>query len=111
MLVSLKQLDEYFSATRKNFDLNINIEGTKFQTKVWYELMKIPYGETITYKTLAKRIGNSNAARAVGNANGKNPISIIIPCHRVIGSDGNLTGYGGGTDRKQWLLDYEEKNK
>jgi len=107
----IEQFDEYFHGKRFKFNLELHLVGTDFQLKIWNELLKIPYGETISYKGLAKKIGNSNAARAVGNANGKNPISIIIPCHRVIGSNGNLTGYGGGTDRKQWLLDFEKKNK
>ena len=102
-----KQLEKYFSKELLIFDLNLEIIGTKFQLTVWNELQKIPFGETISYKELAKRIGNEKAIRAVGNANGQNPISIIIPCHRVIGSNGNLRGYGGGLEKKKWLLALE----
>ncbi len=91
------------------FDLDISLIGTEFQRKIWNELLKIPYGKSITYKELAIRIGNEKATRAVGNANGKNPLSIIIPCHRVIGSNGLLVGYGGGLERKKWLLEFENK--
>jgi len=101
------QFEEFFRKERKNFDVPIAPAGTDFQQKVWRELLHVPYGKTITYKELASRIGQEKAVRAVGNANGKNPISIIIPCHRVIGSDGNLVGYGGGLDRKKWLLEFE----
>lgn len=104
---SLTQLEEFFRKERKDFDVPIAPTGTAFQQKVWRELLHIPYGKTITYKELASRIGQEKAVRAVGNANGKNPISIIIPCHRVIGSDGELVGYGGGLDRKKWLLEFE----
>lgn len=104
-----KQLDEYFKGTRKLFDLNIKINGTDFQNKVWNELTKIPYGETISYKELATRIGNDKACRAVGNANNKNKISIVIPCHRVVGSNKNLVGYAGGLDKKEWLINHENK--
>ncbi len=106
---ALAQIDEYFHRERKQFNLLIAPSGTDFQQSVWLELLSIPYGETISYKELASRIGKETAVRAVGNANGKNPISIIIPCHRVIGSDGELVGYGGGLNRKQWLLDFEKK--
>ena len=101
------QLKEYFSRRRKVFDLSVEIRGTDFQQKVWNELKKIPYGETITYGELANRLGDKNFMRAVAAANGANPIPIIIPCHRVIGSDGSLTGYGGGLDVKQKLLELE----
>ena len=104
-----KQLDEYFKGTRKLFDLNIKINGTDFQNKVWNELTKIPYGETISYKELATRIGNDKACRAVGNANNKNKISIVIPCHRVVGSNKKLVGYAGGLDKKEWLINHENK--
>ena len=104
---TLTQFEEFFRKERKDFDVPITPVGTDFQQKVWLELLHIPYGKTITYKELASRIGQEKAVRAVGNANGKNPISIIIPCHRVIGSDGNLVGYGGGLDRKKWLLEFE----
>jgi methylated-DNA-[protein]-cysteine S-methyltransferase len=102
-----KQLKEYFSRQRKEFDLPLEILGTEFQKKVWDELKKIPYGETISYGELANRMGDKNLMRAVAAANGANPIPIIIPCHRVIGSDGSLTGYGGGLDVKQKLLELE----
>jgi len=107
----LFQLDAYFKGKLTKFNLALYARGTDFQKKVWSELVKIPYGETISYGELAKRIGNPNASRAVGMANGKNPISIIIPCHRVIGKNGSLTGFGGGIDIKKNLLDMEQKNK
>ena len=102
-----KQLREYFEGQRKEFDLPLEILGTDFQKKVWDELTKIPYGETISYGELANRLGDKNLMRAVAAANGANPIPIIIPCHRVIGADGSLTGYGGGLDVKQKLLELE----
>jgi methylated-DNA-[protein]-cysteine S-methyltransferase len=101
------QLSEYFQGKRKNFDLPLVIQGTDFQVKVWHELLKIPYAQTISYGEQAKRIGDKNKARAVGMANGQNPIPIIIPCHRVIGSNGHLTGFGGGLDKKAYLLKLE----
>ncbi|MHA2358177.1 MAG: methylated-DNA--[protein]-cysteine S-methyltransferase [Candidatus Heimdallarchaeaceae archaeon] len=104
---TLNQVEEYFQRKRENFDLDFSLSGTDFQVKVWQELTRIPYGQVISYKELASRIKQQDAVRAVGNANGKNPISIIIPCHRVIGSDGDLVGYGGGIERKKWLLDFE----
>ncbi|MGE0126979.1 MAG: methylated-DNA--[protein]-cysteine S-methyltransferase [Blastocatellales bacterium] len=104
-----KQLRAYFGGELIEFDLPLAAAGTEFQRSVWAELLKIPYGSTINYGELARRLGNHNASRAVGSANGQNPISIIIPCHRVIGSDGNLTGYGGGIERKKFLLDLEAK--
>lgn len=106
-----KQLDEYFRGKRKKFELPLNPKGTEFQKKVWLQLMKIPYGKTATYKDIATLIGNTNASRAVGNANNKNPIAIIIPCHRVIGSNNKLTGYAGGLDKKEKLLNLEKNNK
>jgi O-6-methylguanine DNA methyltransferase len=102
-----KQLVEYFNGDRKYFNLSLEIIGTEFQRKVWKELTNIPYGETISYGELAKRMGDKNLMRAVAAANGANPIPIIIPCHRVIGADGSLTGYGGGLDVKQKLLELE----
>lgn len=105
------QLQEYFEGSRKNFDLQLNPNGTVFQKRVWRELTTIPHGNTISYLELSKRIGNTKAIRAVANANSKNPIWIIIPCHRVIGKDGSLTGYAGGLYLKQWLLDHECLNK
>ena len=101
------QLAEYFAGRRTEFDLPLASGGTPFQRTVWAALREIPYGETITYAELAQRIGRPTASRAVGLANGKNPISIIVPCHRVIGSSGDLTGYGGGLARKRHLLDFE----
>jgi methylated-DNA-[protein]-cysteine S-methyltransferase len=104
------QLADYFAGRRKTFDLAVDREvlgGTPFQRRVWAELEKIPYGATISYGELARRIDNLNAVRAVGLANGRNPLSIVVPCHRVIGANGTLTGYGGGLERKRWLLDFE----
>ncbi|MGR5068812.1 methylated-DNA--[protein]-cysteine S-methyltransferase [Vibrio alfacsensis] len=102
------QLDEYFSGLRNEFDLPLAAIGTEFQTQVWHALTTIPYGETWSYQDLANAIGNSKAVRAVGLANGKNPISIVVPCHRVIGKSGKLTGYAGGVERKQRLLALEQ---
>ncbi len=102
-----KQLAEYFKRDRKEFDLKLAPVGTEFQLAVWSELEKIPFAQTITYAELAARVGQPKAFRAVGNANGRNPIPIIIPCHRVIGSDGRLTGFAGGVDIKQRLLNLE----
>lgn len=107
---AIKQFDEYFKGIRKNFDIKYEIEGTEFQKRAWKALTEIPYGETRSYKQQAIQIGNEKATRAVGNANSKNLISIIIPCHRVIGSNKSLTGYAGGLNRKQWLLEHEKKN-
>ncbi|MEO9144516.1 MAG: methylated-DNA--[protein]-cysteine S-methyltransferase [Ginsengibacter sp.] len=104
-----RQLDEYFSGKRKTFDFPFRQSGTLFREKVWKELTNIPYGKTISYLQLSQRIGNEKAVRAVGTANGQNNLSIVVPCHRVIGSDGSLTGYGGGLWRKQWLLEHENK--
>ncbi|MDP7416472.1 MAG: methylated-DNA--[protein]-cysteine S-methyltransferase [Desulfobacterales bacterium] len=103
----LKQIDEYFKWKRKEFLLNLEPLGTDFQKRVWQQLRKISFGETASYGDIAKAIDNPNASRAVGNANRINPICIIIPCHRIIGSDGSLTGYGGGLWRKEWLLKHE----
>lgn len=105
-----KQLIEYFSGKRKKFDLKKKYLGTEFQLKVWKALEKIPYGKTASYEDIAKKIGNPNAYRAVGNANNKNKISVIIPCHRVIAKDGKLAGYGGGIGRKEYLLRFEREN-
>jgi methylated-DNA-[protein]-cysteine S-methyltransferase len=102
-----RQLGEYFAGNRNTFDLPLAAVGTPFQRRVWDALRKIPYGETISYGELARRVGQPTAARAVGLANGKNPISIVVPCHRVIGSSGKLIGYGGGLGRKQTLLALE----
>lgn len=103
------QLDEYFRGERTDFDLPLAPEGTTFQITVWQALRDIPYAETVSYGQLATRVGNPRASRAVGLANGRNPISIVVPCHRVIGADGSLTGYGGGLDRKRTLLDLERR--
>jgi methylated-DNA-[protein]-cysteine S-methyltransferase len=103
-----KQIDRYFDSKLQDFDLKLELMGTTFQEKVWNELLKIPFGKTITYKEIAEGIGNKNAIRAVGSANGKNPISIIIPCHRVLGSKGDLRGYGGGIEKKKWLIAFEK---
>jgi methylated-DNA-[protein]-cysteine S-methyltransferase len=102
------QLTEYFAGQRREFDLPLKLAGTPFQQRVWQELACIPYGVTITYAQLAQRVGQATASRAVGAANGRNPISILVPCHRVIGSNGQLTGYGGGMENKRWLLDWEQ---
>jgi methylated-DNA-[protein]-cysteine S-methyltransferase len=102
-----RQLEEYFTGRRRVFDLPIRMEGTEFQRRAWRMLMEIPYGQTRSYGEQAKRIGNPNASRAVGLANGRNPIPIVVPCHRVIGADGSLTGFGGGIERKRWLLAHE----
>jgi methylated-DNA-[protein]-cysteine S-methyltransferase len=104
---AVRQLREYFAGTKREFDLPLRLQGTAFQQRVWHSLTEIRYGETWSYGQLAKRIGNPNASRAVGLANGRNPISILVPCHRVIGADGSLTGYGGGLERKRWLLAHE----
>jgi len=103
------QLAEYFGGDRQHFDVPLILVGTPFQRRVWRELDRIPFGTTITYAQLAQRIGRPTASRAVGRANGRNPISIIVPCHRVIGADAGLTGYGGGIERKRWLLDFEAR--
>ncbi|MGW5721697.1 methylated-DNA--[protein]-cysteine S-methyltransferase [Amycolatopsis sp. NPDC003865] len=103
------QLAEYFAGRRREFDLPLAFRGTPFQRSVWAALLDIPYGETASYGELAQLLGKPAAARAVGLANGKNPISIIVPCHRVIGSTGSLTGYGGGLERKRYLLDFERR--
>lgn len=101
------QLEEYFAGTRTTFDLPLEPGGTDFQLSVWELLRKIPYGVTTSYGELARRLGDPKATRAVGAANGANPIPIIVPCHRVVGSKGELTGFGGGLDRKRWLLEHE----
>ena len=105
------QLNEYFEGKREYFSLKLNPQGTDFQQKVWTALQTIPYGTTTTYLKLSQQLGDVKAIRAVANANGKNPLWIVIPCHRVIGSDGSLTGYAGGLQRKQWLLEHESPYK
>lgn len=107
---AVKQLEEYFDGRRKNFDLCLDPQGTDFQKKVWHHLQKIPYGKTFSYKDIASKLNDKNASRAVGTANGKNPICIIIPCHRVINSNGELGGYSGGLDIKKKLLEIESLN-
>lgn len=107
LIETIRQFEEYLAGNRQDFELQLNPEGTDFQKQVWEELCKIPYGVTISYLELAHRIGNPKAVRAVAAANGQNPIAVIIPCHRVIGSDGSLTGYASGLHRKKWLLTHE----
>ncbi|WP_416666490.1 methylated-DNA--[protein]-cysteine S-methyltransferase [Egbenema bharatensis] len=102
-----QQLSAYFAGTLTEFDLPLQLQGTPFQQRVWAALQTIPYGSTLSYGELAQKIGQPKASRAVGLANGRNPVSIIVPCHRVIGANGKLTGYGGGVERKQWLLNHE----
>ncbi len=106
-----RELEEYFDGKRKVFTFKYTLEGTDFQKKVWEALCTIPYGETRSYKEIASQVGNSKASRAVGMANNKNPISVAVPCHRVIGANGKLVGYAGGLDLKEQLLDLEKKNK
>ena len=105
------QLNEYFEGKRTEFSLTLNPEGTEFQKKVWSELQNIPYGKSKSYLELAKLLGDPNATRAAASANARNPLWIVVPCHRVIGSDGSLTGYAGGLHRKQWLLNHESPVK
>lgn len=105
------QLNQYFEGTREQFSLKLNPKGTVFQNRVWDALQTIPHGKTTSYLKLSKQLGDVKAIRAVANANGKNPLWVIIPCHRVIGTDGSLTGYAGGLHRKQWLLDHESPYK
>jgi methylated-DNA-[protein]-cysteine S-methyltransferase len=104
---AVEQLEEYFAGERTEFDLPLDPKGTDFQLQVWQVLRTIPYGQTISYGEQARRLGDVNKSRAVGAANGRNPLSIIVPCHRVIGADGSLTGFGGGLENKAWLLDHE----
>ena len=109
LLETENQLTQYFAGERQTFDIPLKLIGTDFQLSVWHELQKIPYRETISYQELAEKIGDKNKSRAVGNANGKNPIPIIIPCHRVIQKNGKLGGFGGGVSVKKYLLDLEQK--
>ena len=104
---AVSQLDEYFQGKRTDFDLKLNPKGTDFQQKVWKALLEIPYGKTISYMDQTKKLGDIKAIRAVASANGKNPLWIVVPCHRVIGTNGSLTGYAGGLSRKKWLLEHE----
>jgi methylated-DNA-[protein]-cysteine S-methyltransferase len=108
---AVEQLDAYFAGERSDFNLELSLMGSEFQRRVWQALLTIPYGETRSYGQIADQIGASGAARAVGLANGRNPIAIIVPCHRVIGANGSLTGYGGGLDRKRSLLELEKMRK
>ncbi|MFN8296421.1 MAG: methylated-DNA--[protein]-cysteine S-methyltransferase [Chitinophagales bacterium] len=103
------QLSEYFSEIRKEFDIPLNLSGTDFQNKVWTQLQTIPFGKTISYLQMAKNLGDVKAIRAAASANGKNPFAIVVPCHRVIGSNNDLVGYAGGLWRKRWLLEHEQK--
>jgi methylated-DNA-[protein]-cysteine S-methyltransferase len=104
---AVSQLQDYFSEKRNDFSFKLNPKGTDFQQKVWQELLKIPFGKTISYLDLAKKLGDAKVIRAAASANGKNPLWIVVPCHRVIGTDGSLTGYAGGLWRKKWLLEHE----
>lgn len=108
--IALEAVSRYFNGTQRQFDLPILLQGTAFQLSVWQQLLKVHYSRTASYKDIATGIGNPRAVRAVGLANGKNPISLIVPCHRIIGSDGSLTGYGGGLWRKEWLLGHEARS-
>ena len=105
----LRQLDEYFGGTRREFSIPLDLRGTPFQKSCWSELLKVPFGRTTTYRDIALALKKPGATRAVGGANHRNPVSIVVPCHRVIGSDGSLTGYGGGLWRKEWLLAHERR--
>ena len=106
----VNEIDEYFSGRRKAFSLLLDLQGTDFQKAVWQELLKVPFGTTTSYGAIARALKNKQAMRAVGGANRRNPVSIIVPCHRVIGADGSLTGYGGGLSRKKWLLGHARKH-
>ena len=107
LVLTREQLGAWFLGQRRDFDLPLRPRGSPFQLTVWQELMRIPYGETRTYGEIARSLGRPEASRAVGAANGRNPLSIVVPCHRVVGADGSLTGYGGGLKRKRWLLEHE----
>ncbi len=108
---AVEQLEEYFKGDRREFTLNLNPSGTEFQKQVWKELLKIPYGKIVSYLDLSKKLGDPKAIRAVAAANGKNPVWIVIPCHRVVGSKGEMVGYAGGIHRKKWLLNHERTEK
>lgn len=103
------QLDEYFKGERESFELSMHATGTHFQQNVWEEVMKLPYGKTSSYEDLARRLGDIKVIRAAASANGRNPLPIVVPCHRIIGKDGSMTGYSGGIWRKKWLLDFEQR--
>ena len=107
----VSQLREYFDGQRNHFDFKLNPQGTDFQQRVWQELLNIPFGKTMSYLDLSKKLGDVKAIRAVASANGRNPLWIVVPCHRVIGTDGSLTGYAGGLWRKKWLLEHESPSK
>jgi methylated-DNA-[protein]-cysteine S-methyltransferase len=107
----VSQLQDYFAGALRKFDLPLSLEGTDFQKRVWAGLLEIPFGETVSYGELARSVGRPSASRAVGMANGRNPIAVIVPCHRVIGASGSLVGYGGGLDRKVWLLQHEASHR
>ena len=109
LAATMHQLEEYFAGTRRTFDLPLVPEGTPFQLAAWQALTTIPYATTVSYGEQARRLGDARKARAVGAANGRNPLPIVVPCHRVIGSDGHLTGFGGGLESKAWLLDHERR--
>jgi methylated-DNA-[protein]-cysteine S-methyltransferase len=111
LIEAVTQLQEYFIGKRTEFTFKLNPKGTEFQKKVWQELLQIPYGKTCSYLELSKKLGDVKAIRAVASANGKNPLWIVVPCHRVIGTDGSLTGYAGGLWRKKWLLEHENPIK
>jgi len=108
---AVSQLQEYFDGKRTDFNLKLNPKGTEFQQKVWKSLLEIPYGKTVSYMDQTKKLGDVKAIRAVASANGKNPLWIVVPCHRVIGTNGSLTGYAGGLSRKKWLLEHENPTK
>ena len=105
---AITQLDEYFAGSRRNFDVPLDLHGTEFQVAAWNALSKIPYGHTASYGQQAALIGRPKAVRAIGGANGRNPVAIVLPCHRIVGADGSLTGFGGGIEVKKWLLDHEQ---
>jgi methylated-DNA-[protein]-cysteine S-methyltransferase len=105
--VAITQLEEYFSGTRRDFELPLDLQGTEFQVSAWKALADIPYGQTASYGQQAASIGRPKAVRAIGGANGRNPVAIVLPCHRIVGADGSLTGFGGGIEVKKWLLDFE----
>lgn len=106
---AIDQLREYFAGTRKKFDLKLDLQGTDFQVDAWRSLAKVPYGKTASYAEQAASIGRPKAVRAIGGANGRNPVAVILPCHRIIGADGSLTGFGGGLPVKVWLLEHEQR--
>jgi methylated-DNA-[protein]-cysteine S-methyltransferase len=108
VIVAITQLEEYFDGSRRSFDLPLDLRGTEFQVEAWNALAEIPYGRTASYGQQAASIGRPKAVRAIGGANGRNPVAIVLPCHRIVGADGSLTGFGGGIEVKKWLLDHEQ---